>query len=85
MTVDGVSEPHASAILAPIFELLASAILAYIGLRRWARSVLFIHPITSLVLSAGGSVRSAVEVVVDVPFGSHAAEVLTVTPLERCV
>ena len=63
MTVDGVSEPHASAILAPIFELLASAILAYIGLREWARSVLCLHPIASLLMSAGESVGSAVDVV----------------------
>ena len=65
MTVDGVSEPHVSAILAPIFELRALPVLAYIGLRSSAWSFLSIHPTVIAPLSGksmGESVRSAVEV-----------------------
>ena len=69
MTVDGGEEPHASAILASIFELLASAILAYIGrFERVGSVVLCLHPIASLWWSAGESVGSAVVVS---PLHSH--------------
>ena len=75
MTVDGVSEPHVSAILAPIFELLALPVLAYIGLRGSAWSVLSIHltVIAPLSKSMGESVGSAV-VVVGLSFGGQESQ-----------